>query len=153
MRSLVTLLVLSSLYICISLHNAEGCCCNAWNHGESDCNFFGCNCEKLHNGYCRSCQKRWGKDRKGSYCYPVPDYNDYCADKKRKREINEWDDFSSMDSNQDGIIVFEEALAFTNIAKMENVNSHLDWATRQWTLMDKNQDGYVTPNEMQIYLG
>ena len=58
-----------------------------------------------------------------------------------------------MDSNQDGIIVFEEALAFTNITKMENGNSEFDWATRQWTLMDKNQDGYVTPNEMQIYLG
>ena len=145
----MTLLVFASLYICISLPNAEGCCCELWNQSGSDCNIFGCNCENLYKGYCQDLVRSGSHS---GYTY-FPDLNDYCADKKRKREINEWDDFSSMDSNQDGIIVFEEALAFTNIAKMENVNSHLDWATRQWTLMDKNQDGYVTPNEMQIYLG
>ena len=154
MRSIVTFLAFTSIYVCISLHNAEGCCCEAQNARRSDCNFWGCNCENLRNGYCLKCG-RWEMGGRGSSrCLRVaPDYDDYCPDKRRKREINEWEGFSTMDLNQDGIILFEEALAFENITKMENGNPDFDWTKRQWALMDNNQDGYVTPKEVQMYLG
>merc|ERR1712080_201609 len=162
------------IYVWISFHTAEGCCCLKKNTGASDCNFFGCNCEELHKGYCIRCKGNRVMD--GTFwshsgnCWAFADYDDYCPDKRKKRSIskvehtykevfpdyesiNVWEEFSTMDSNQDGVVLFEEALAFKNITKMENGNPDFDWAKRQWALMDNNQDGYVTPKEMQTYIG
>ena len=83
------------------------------------------------------------------------DSNDYCNAKKRKRATRGQELENAMDSNFDGIITFEEVLAFMNKNMKKNVDSlHMkDWAQQQWERMDKNQDGSVTHQEMQTYLG
>ena len=83
------------------------------------------------------------------------DLNDYCYHKKRKRATRGHELESAMDSNFDGIITFEEVLAFVNKNMTKNVDSRnvKDWAQQQWELMDKNQDGSVTHQEIQTYLG
>ena len=60
-----------------------------------------------------------------------------------------------MDSNEDGVVLFEEVLAFANQKMQGNVDpQHMkDWAQQQWELMDKNQDGSVSHQEIQTYLG
>ena len=157
MLSLVNFLAFTSICVCICFHNAEGCCCEVKNERASNCNYYGCNCKNLRNGYCLSCKRSYsifhgGKEHKECIGRKI-DYDDYCPDKRRKRELVEVKQtYYKMDSNQDGNILFEEFLAFENITKMDDGNTDFDWAKRQWALMDKNQDGYVTPKEMQTYL-
>jgi len=167
MRSLLILLAFTSIYVWLGNHNAEGCCCELANAACSDCNFFGCNCEALIRGYCRRPQTSgWF----GGGCSKDPD--DYCPDKRKRstsefkkiykkispdyERIDAWDKFSSLDLNHDGTISFEETLAFKNITESGNRNqietNVFAWAKKQWGLMDNNQDGTVTPHELQTYL-
>ena len=169
MRSLLILLAFTSIFAWLGNHAAEGCCCEEKNTGFSNCNIFGCNCEKLIRGYCIQCRgKIYGKVRKECR----PDYDDYCPDKRKRstsefkqiykkvspdyEKIDLWDKFSSLDLNHDGTISFEETLKFKNITERRNKNqietSDFAWAKKQWGLMDNNQDGTVTPQELQTYL-
>ena len=146
MRILDVLLGFTLIYVCL-VNTTEGCCCRFGNWFASGCNWVGCNCQKLDRGYCRVF---FPLNRSFQY-----DSSDYCYDKKRKRATRGQRLWNTMDSNEDGVVSFEEVLAFANQKMQGNVDpQHMkDWAKQQWELMDKNQDGSVSHQEIQTYLG
>ena len=106
---------------------------------------------------------------RGDYCYyQYAEPLDWCPDRRRKRSVNEpkavykemfpgewnrldsWEEFGSIDADEDGSITFKEVLEFKNITDTTGVA--YNWATRQFGRADSDNDGYVTPVEMQDYL-